>query len=48
MSLIAVDGAHMEPIWGWQDPGGTQVGPINFAIWGIMLKMLWFQQHIHN
>ena len=22
----------MEPIWGWQDPGGPYVGPMNFAI----------------
>ena len=25
----------MGPIWGWQDPGGPHVGPMNFAIWGI-------------
>ena len=23
----------MGPIWGWQDPGGSHVGPMNFAIW---------------
>ena len=23
----------MGPIWGWQDPGGLQVGPMKFAIW---------------
>ena len=23
----------MGPIWGWQDPGGPHVGPMNFAIW---------------
>ena len=23
----------MGPIWGWQDPGGSDVGPMNFAIW---------------
>ena len=23
----------MGPIWGQQDPGGPQVGPVNFAIW---------------
>ena len=23
----------MGPVWGRQDPGGPQVGPINFAIW---------------
>ena len=31
-------GANMGPIWGRQDPGGPHVGPMNFAIWGI----LWF------
>ena len=24
--------ANMGPIWGWQDPGGPHVGPMNFAI----------------
>ena len=28
-----VDGANMGPIWGWQDPGGPHVGPMNLAIW---------------
>ena len=28
-----VHGANMGPIWGRQDPGGTHVGPMNFAIW---------------
>ena len=23
----------MGPIWGRQDPGGSLVGPMNFAIW---------------
>ena len=27
-----VHGANMGPIWGRQDPGGTHVGPMNFAI----------------
>ena len=31
-----VHGANMGPIWGQQDPGGPRVGPMNFAIWGIM------------
>ena len=34
-----VHGANMGPIWGRQDPGGPHVGPMNFAIWGI----LWVQ-----
>ena len=25
--------ANMWPIWGQQEPGGTHVGPMNFAIW---------------
>ena len=28
-----VRGANMGPIWGRQDPGGPNVGPMNFAIW---------------
>ena len=29
-----VHGANMEPVWGRQDPGGPDVGPMNFVIWG--------------
>ena len=28
-----VHGANMGPIWGRQGPGGSHVGPMNFAIW---------------
>ena len=28
-----VHGANMGPIWGRQDPGGPDAGPMNFAIW---------------
>ena len=31
-----VHGAIMGPIWDWQDPGGPDVGPMNFAIWVAM------------
>ena len=31
-----VHGADMGPIWGRQAPGGPHVGPMNFAIWGLM------------
>ena len=31
-------GANMGPIWGRQDPGGPQVGPMNFAIWDVLNK----------
>ena len=31
--------ANMGPIWGRQDPGGPQVGPMNFAIW-VVRKMV--------
>ena len=27
-----VHGAYMGPTWGWQDPGGPHVGPMNLAI----------------
>ena len=27
--------ANMGPIWGRQDPGGPNVGPMNFAIWDV-------------
>ena len=33
-----VHGANMGPIWGRHDPGGPQVGPMNFAIW-VVRKM---------
>ena len=26
-------GANMGPTWGWQDPGGPHVGPMNLTIW---------------
>ena len=26
----------MGPIWGQQDPGGPDVGPMNFAVWDIL------------
>ena len=28
-----VHGANLGPIWGRQDPGGPNVGPMNFAMW---------------
>ena len=45
-----VHGANMGPIWGRQDPGGSHVGPMNFAIWGVCILrwntvwnlMVWF------
>ena len=33
-----VHGANMGPIWGREDPGGPHVGPMNFAIWGVILE----------
>ena len=30
---IKVHEDNMGPIWGWQDPGGPHVGPMDFAIW---------------
>ena len=29
--------ANMGPIWGRQDPGGPHVGPMDFAIWDIIM-----------
>ena len=31
-----VHGANMGPIWGRHYPGGTYVGPMDFAIWATM------------
>ena len=31
-----VHGANMGPTWGRQGPGGPHVGPMNFAIWGVI------------
>ena len=36
-----VHGANMGPIWGRQDPGGPQVGPMNFAIWISFIIAIW-------
>ena len=32
-----VHGANMGSTWGRQDPGGPPVGPMNFAIWEIIV-----------
>ena len=32
-----VHGANMGSIWGRQDPGGPHVGPMNFAIWDVIM-----------
>ena len=34
-----VHGANMGPTWGRQDPGGPHVGPMNFAICGVITFM---------
>ena len=34
-----VHGANMGLIWGRQDPGGPHVGPMNIAIWVIIIMM---------
>ena len=42
----------MGPIWGRQDPGGSHVGPMNFVIWGRIVRQFtflwcsWFTKHI--
>ena len=35
-----IHGANMGPIWGRQDPGGPHVGPMNLAIWVILVSHL--------
>ena len=40
-----VHGANMGPIWGRHDPGGPNVGPMNFAIW--VFALLVFCEMIH-
>ena len=40
-------GANMGPIWGWQDPGGPHVGPMNFAIWVGLGATASCAQHLH-
>ena len=32
-----VHGANMGPIWDRQDPGGPHVGPMNFAVWDVVI-----------
>ena len=36
-----VHGANMGPIWGRQDPGGPHVDPMNFALWGVRLCIVY-------
>ena len=36
-----VHGANMGPIWGRQDPGGPHGGPMNFVIWGGIMRGIW-------
>ena len=33
--MITLIARFMGPAWGWQDPGGPHVGPMNFAIWEV-------------
>ena len=35
-----VNGANIRSIWGQQDPGGSHVGPMNFAIWGVFILLV--------
>ena len=39
-----VHGANMGPIWGRQEPGGPDNGPMNFAIWVPLYFGLFFPQ----
>ena len=39
-----VHGAIMGPTWGQQDPGGPDVGPMNFALWdALVIKLVTMQ-----
>ena len=38
-----VHGAHMGPIRGREDPGVPHVGPMNFAIWGRLTRLMFHQ-----
>ena len=40
-----VHGANMGPIWGREDPGGPHVGPMNFAIWVVVLCKIYSYVH---
>ena len=31
----------MGPTWGWEDPGGPHVGPMDFAIWVVLVGDIW-------
>ena len=39
-----VHGANVGPIWGRQDPGGPHVGPMNLALWDILI-MTYYKFH---
>ena len=38
-------GANVGPIWGRQDPGGPQVGPMNLVIWDFSLSVKFKQNN---
>ena len=42
-----VHGANMGPVWGWQDPGAPNIGPMNFAIWDCIacVEMIYVISH---
>ena len=43
-----VHGANMGPIWGRQDPGGSHVGPMNFAIWASSSLTHWTLEDLNE
>ena len=45
-----VHGTNMGPIWGRKDPGGPNVGPMNFAIWEWLSRALTRERrhHLYN
>ena len=40
--------ANMGSIWGRQDPGGPHVGPMNIAIWAVLLAWVNFNPMMEN
>ena len=43
-----VHGANMGPLWGWQDPGGPLVGPMNLAIRVGQYHSCWYFVSLHS
>ena len=42
-----VHGANLGPIWGWQNPGGPHVGPVNIAILDSLYHSAYSDEILH-